>query len=168
MKQTMMVILLCGLVCLVWGSPLWAAAGTSQPSSPSHPNVFPPQGNPKPTGPISSLFRKSQAGIPVSMIPGAVFEAQQNPATGNVQITFRLEKPGQVEFTITDAKGQPVRDLIYQTPFAGLCRVVWDGQGSDGKWVIGNAALKPVASGVYTLKMTTPDGVKTTQFSYSR
>ena len=106
MKQTMMVILLCGLVCLVWGSPLWAAAGTSQPSSPSHPNVFPPQGNPKPTGPISSLFRKSQAGISASMIPGAVFEAQQNPATGNVQITFRLEKPGQVEFTITDAKGQ--------------------------------------------------------------
>ena len=166
MKRTMMVILLCGLISLAWGYPLWAAAGTAPSSSPSTPSAFTPQGNVKPAGSISDLFRKGPVGLSAATIPGPVFEAKQDPATGDVQITFRLEKSGPVEVTVTDAKGQPVWDRVYSIPFAGLCRVVWDGKGTDSKVVFGSAGLKPVSSGVYTLKITSPDGVKTTQFSY--
>lgn len=184
MKKATVVLLLCGVVSLLWGSLLWAdntaavqppsaaqkpsaiqppskglQGAVTNPSSVPNPNVLPLPSKARQSGPIrGSLFSKKPAGIPASL-SREVFKVQPNPASGNVKITYRAQKPGQYEFTVLDANGHSVRRMVYPTPFAGLCRVIWDGKGDDGKWVAG---------GAYTLKMTSPDGVKTTQFSYSR
>lgn len=176
MKNNVVVLMIGGLVSLLWGGALGANQGAIQkpsnethgiaanptsvrrdslpnPSLMSHPLIAKQRVDSK-----EGLFSKGHSRIPAALSSGETFKVNPNPVTGIVKITYRLEKPGMVEFTVSDAKGHMVRKIIYPSPFSGLCRVLWDGKGDDGKLVTG---------GAYSLKMTSPDGVKTTQFTFS-
>jgi hypothetical protein len=185
MKKTIGVILLVGLVSLLWGDLLWASntGAVPPPTQASQGTVTTPSRVPGGTVPpviqrllernpklLEQVRRGQFAGrqaVSPAALSGAVFQVEPDLATGVVKITYRLEKPGRVVLTVSDAKGQVVREMVYQDQWAGLYRAVWDGKGGASKFPMGNAVLSPVPSGVYTLKMTTPDGVKTTQFPYS-
>ena len=71
-----------------------------------------------------------------------------NPFNETTQIPYRLAEPAHVRLVIYNAIGQPVRTLVDRFQAAGDHRVVWDAGGQ-------------VASGVYWVRLSGPQGVET-------
>ncbi|MDD3103887.1 MAG: T9SS type A sorting domain-containing protein [Candidatus Cloacimonetes bacterium] len=70
-----------------------------------------------------------------------------NPFNPTTTISFDLAKPGPVTIDVFNIKGQKMQALVDNSFTAGQHSITWDGTDSKGK---------PVASGVYFYRMTTP------------
>ena len=71
-----------------------------------------------------------------------------NPFNSGTEIRYTLSHPGQVSLVIYNALGQPVQTLVDGVQAAGSYRVPWHPSSSKGK---------PLASGVYLSRLTTPE-----------
>ncbi|MCB5264983.1 MAG: T9SS type A sorting domain-containing protein [Candidatus Cloacimonetes bacterium] len=70
-----------------------------------------------------------------------------NPFNPETTIRFDLAKPGPVTIDVFNIKGQKMKALVNDSFIAGQHSIIWNGTDSKGK---------PVASGVYFYRMTTP------------
>ena len=70
-----------------------------------------------------------------------------NPFNLETAISFSIAKPGNVELTIYNIKGQRVKTLVNnETKIPGSYNVIWDGKDDSGK---------PVANGIYFYRLDT-------------
>ncbi len=77
--------------------------------------------------------------------------AAPNPSTGPTRLRFSMPGPGPVRLLITDAAGRTVATLTADSDRAGVHELDWDGKGASGR---------PVAPGVYFVRLRTSDGPK--------
>jgi|GEM_PF-944476 len=81
---------------------------------------------------------------------GRRLAATPNPFNPRTEVYFFLSALGRVEIDVFDVRGRLVSKLIRGDYAPGQHSVMWDGTDS---------ANRTVASGVYYLRMTSPDGV---------
>ncbi len=74
--------------------------------------------------------------------------AYPNPFNPSTTIAYSLSEAGPVEISVYNIRGQRVKKLVSERQPAGQHNVVWNGTDSRGK---------PVSSGIYFYRMTTPD-----------
>ncbi len=74
--------------------------------------------------------------------------AYPNPFNPSTTIAYSLSESGPVEISVYNIRGQRITKLIDERQPAGQHNVVWNGTDSRGK---------PVSSGIYFYRMTTPD-----------
>lgn len=70
-----------------------------------------------------------------------------NPFRTATTIKYTLPDTGKVRIEVYNIKGQRVKTLINEVKENGLNEIVWDGTDKNGK---------PVSSGIYSCKLTTP------------
>jgi len=87
---------------------------------------------------------------PLIVHPGRRLAATPNPFNPRTEVYFFLSAVGRVEIDVFDVRGRLVSKLIRGDYPAGQHSVMWEGTDS---------ANRTVASGVYYLRMTSPDGV---------
>jgi hypothetical protein len=80
---------------------------------------------------------------------GLVAQVMPNPFNPMTELSFSLSRPGQVRVTIYDLQGRVVKALVNETRMAGVQRVVWNGS---------NAQNQTVPSGIYFIRIETPEG----------
>ena len=68
-----------------------------------------------------------------------------NPFNSSTTIRYRIEEPGRVRLGIFDVQGQKVKTLADGDVGPGVYQVEWDGTDASGK---------PVATGVYIVRLT--------------
>lgn len=85
--------------------------------------------------------------------------ASGNPARGSAQIAFTTKRSGPVRVQVFDARGALVRTMEERSAQPGTHALTWDGRGQDG-----GAA----ASGVYWMRLTTPDGSAVRKVAFLR
>jgi len=85
--------------------------------------------------------------------------ARPNPFNPTTSITYRVTAQGNVSVQVYNALGQRVRELVNTAAPAGTYTVVWDGKDS---------AARPVGSGVYLIRLTTPAAVVTERVTLLR
>ncbi|MCY3736998.1 MAG: DUF5050 domain-containing protein [Gemmatimonadaceae bacterium] len=71
-----------------------------------------------------------------------------NPFNSVTEIRYTLSHPGQVSLVVYNALGQPVQTLVDGVQAAGSYRVPWHPSSREGK---------PLASGLYLSRLTTPE-----------
>jgi hypothetical protein len=76
-----------------------------------------------------------------------LFHNYPNPFNPETTIRFDLAEPGPVTIDVFNIKGQKMKALVNDSFIAGQHSIIWNGTDSKGK---------PVASGVYFYRMTTP------------
>jgi flagellar hook assembly protein FlgD len=79
--------------------------------------------------------------------------ASPNPFNPSTTIAYSLPSAGDTTLRIYNTRGQMVKTLVHEQLEAGNHSVTWDGMDDKGK---------PVASGVYLVRLATPVG---SQFS---
>jgi len=79
----------------------------------------------------------------------ALVLSRPNPFSGATSLTFLLARGGRVRAAVYDAAGRLVRVLADRRAPAGALSLRWDGRAEDGR---------SAASGVYFLRIDTPDG----------
>ncbi|MEE9271328.1 MAG: M1 family aminopeptidase [Candidatus Krumholzibacteria bacterium] len=84
---------------------------------------------------------------PVTAAPN--IDLYPNPFNATVTIAFETLRPGAFEISIYDVTGAKIRELDRGTVPVGFYRVVWDGK---------NGAGQEVSSGVYFVRLRTPQG----------
>ncbi len=72
-----------------------------------------------------------------------------NPFNTYTQITFHLSTASQIELTIYNLAGQPIRNLFKGKLFSGEHLLTWDGSDNSGR---------SVASGIYFYQLKVDDG----------
>ncbi len=87
--------------------------------------------------------------VPIIIISAPNMSVFPNPFNGSVTISFETQVPGHFEVVIYDVTGAKVRDLDRGTVPSGFYRMVWDGT---------NGAGQEVSSGVYFVRLRTPQG----------
>jgi FlgD Ig-like domain len=98
-----------------------------------------------PPGATSAPADPRPAGVPeLALAP--------NPFRGSCAITFELPRPGAVRLQVHDVTGRLVRTLEEGTLAAGPHSRTWDGTG---------VFERPVAAGVYFLRLATEEGTRT-------
>jgi hypothetical protein len=75
-----------------------------------------------------------------------------NPLNPNTELSFYLARDGRVRITIYDVQGRLVKTLMDETRGSGEQRVRWDGK---------NQNERTVPSGVYFIRIQTPEGEAT-------
>lgn len=75
-----------------------------------------------------------------------------NPFNPSTTISFLLPKDASCTLEVYNIRGQKVKTLINETRFAGNHSVVWTGLDDNGK---------PVSSGLYFYRLTTPNSIQT-------
>jgi tetratricopeptide (TPR) repeat protein len=75
-----------------------------------------------------------------------------NPFNPSTTISFLLPKDAICTLEVFNIRGQKVKTLINETRFAGNHSVVWNGLDDNGK---------PVSSGLYLYRLTTPNSSQT-------
>jgi len=83
--------------------------------------------------------------------PALLLSAWPNPFNPNVTVSYELGAPGNVELNVYDVRGRLVRTLHSGAMPAGEHIAAWNGVDNAGA---------PVASGVYLLRLSTPQGVQ--------
>jgi hypothetical protein len=78
--------------------------------------------------------------------------ARPNPFAGGTTIEFQRSESGVARLTVHDASGRVVARLPGVAPGPGVAQVRWDGKDTAGK---------PVAAGVYLLRLESAGGVST-------
>jgi len=81
-----------------------------------------------------------------------VFEVSPNPTRGELQVEYSLRTPGRVDLSIYDVVGRLVKRVVNDRQPAGVYRAAWDGRDQTGRLS---------GSGVYFLRLNTPERVKT-------
>jgi subtilisin family serine protease len=94
-------------------------------------------------------------GRPVQSALGPAFPNPFNPST---TVRYHTE-PGEVSIRVYNSLGQPVRTLVTGYQPAGTHDVVWDARDDAGR---------PVASGVYLVRMTTTTTTSTARVTLLR
>lgn len=77
-----------------------------------------------------------------------------NPATGATQLTFTLPRTSEISLQVVDITGRIVAHPAAGPHAAGTHSVSWDGRSSAGN---------PLPAGLYFVRLTTPDGVRTSR-----
>ncbi len=80
--------------------------------------------------------------------PTALAPASPNPFRRATTISYDLARPGTVELAIHSVDGRRVALLERETQAAGSHQVRWDGRGAGGQ---------ALPSGIYFLRLSTPD-----------
>jgi hypothetical protein len=77
-----------------------------------------------------------------------------NPTVGSspARVQFDLPRQTDVQLRVLDLSGRVVRTLIDGARGAGAYQIAWDRRDDGGR---------PVGSGVYLLRLVTPQGVRT-------
>jgi hypothetical protein len=110
----------------------------------------------------------AQTSSPVPPEPGPVTGgalrlslASGNPATGlaPAQVRFELPRAATVRLRVCDASGRVVRTLVDGTREAGVHDLAWDGRDDAGR---------RVGSGVYLMRLVTPQGSRTQRVVWAR
>jgi FlgD Ig-like domain len=100
-----------------------------------------------------ALFLRAQpTGVDASAPPPTVaasLSIEPNPFAAHTTVRFALETPSRADVTIFDATGRRVAVIAVGAYAAGGMAVVWDGRDDDGR---------PLASGRYVCRLTTPSG----------
>ncbi len=78
----------------------------------------------------------------------ALHNAYPNPFNPTTTISYSLKEPGPIEISVYNIKGQKVKVLVDEYVSAGNHGIAWDGTDKQGR---------PVSSGVYFYRMSTPD-----------
>jgi hypothetical protein len=86
-------------------------------------------------------------------VPKALLTCSPNPFNPSTTIAYSLPSVGDTTLRIYNTRGQMVKTLVHGQLEAGNHSVTWDGMDDKGK---------PVASGVYLVRLATPVG---SQFS---
>ena len=73
-----------------------------------------------------------------------------NPFNPRTEVRFELQSPSRVEVEIFNVRGQLVRTLVDEVMQSGSHSVVWNGK-DDGR--------RPVASGIYLIRLKSPESV---------
>ncbi len=76
--------------------------------------------------------------------------AAPNPFNPRLEIAYNLPRAGRVQVEVYDARGRLVRSLLQADAPAGHGTLIWNGDDTTGR---------PVASGVYHLRLTTEEAV---------
>ena len=79
-----------------------------------------------------------------------LFAPAPNPSAASALIRFSLPAAGPVRLDVFDASGRRVRSLVDGVRSAGAHEARWSGDTMDGR---------PVAAGVYFLRLDTPSGI---------
>ncbi len=89
----------------------------------------------------------------------ALHQNYPNPFNGHTTLSYSLEKPEHVSIRIYDTAGRLVRSLEDRDSAAGTYQVVWNGRDN---------ASRPVASGIYFMRMNAGDYGKSRKIVYLR
>lgn len=89
---------------------------------------------------------------PVAASRATLHPAAPNPFNPSTRLAFTLARAGRVELDVIDVAGRHVRSLLDGRRTAGDHAVMWDGRDDGGR---------PVASGVYTVRLRTDGAVET-------
>ncbi len=96
--------------------------------------------------------------LPVAIVDEAIlpslthlYQNYPNPFNPSTTIKYSLKESGFVSIAVYDFKGRLVREIIAQHLAAGTYTNVWNGLDMNNE---------PVSSGVYLIKMKTPDCLK--------
>lgn len=87
------------------------------------------------------------------------FRAHPNPFSIQSILSGSLPQPGFVNLSVYDLAGRRVTTLVDREVAAGTWTSQWDGRDSAGR---------PLAAGLYFLRLETPLGVRTTKISIVR
>lgn len=94
-----------------------------------------------------ALESDGPAAVVSASAPMAVMPNPFNPRT---TVQFFVQTPGRVQIDVFDVRGRRVRGLLQKNLSAGVHEAIWQGVDDRGA---------SVASGVYFLRMKTPDGI---------
>jgi hypothetical protein len=93
-------------------------------------------------------------------LPSAVtLNAGPNPFNPRLAIDYTIPRAGTVRLDVFDARGRHVRTLLQAEAAAGAGSIVWNGVDAGGR---------PVASGVYSLRLVTDETVVQRQVTLVR
>jgi hypothetical protein len=81
-----------------------------------------------------------------------VFAVYPNPMSNQALIEFSLTSPGKVDLSVYDVTGSLVRRIVDAPQPAGVHKVTWDGCDQVGR---------RASSGIYFVRLTSPEKVKT-------
>jgi len=105
---------------------------------------------PRDQGDIAPIGSTSGADpLPVQVDTGVLLQLSPNPTHGGTELRYQLAEEGPVRLQIFDAQGRLVRSLVEGTQTPNQYSVAWDGRSESGS---------QVASGLYFVKFTGPDG----------
>jgi hypothetical protein len=95
-----------------------------------------------------------QAGGLVSLPVREVFAVYPNPTNSQAQIEYSLRASSEVDLSVYDVMGRLVRRVVKGEEQAGVHKVSWDGKDGEGR---------KVSSGIYFVKLTSPERNTTTR-----
>jgi hypothetical protein len=84
-------------------------------------------------------------GSPETPLVTALMQNYPNPFNGHTTVTYSVDKPTRVNVSIYDTAGRLIRTLVDGDRVAGAYQAVWNGLDDRSR---------PVASGVYFMRMT--------------
>lgn len=84
--------------------------------------------------------------------PRAILSSQPNPAPGSTRLRLEMSRDGEVQIDIRDIAGRHVIELLRGRVPAGRHVIVWDARNASGR---------PVASGLYLVRLEWPAGTAT-------
>lgn len=88
----------------------------------------------------------------IDSLPKVTSKIYPNPFNPETTISFNIPKPGKVNLSIYNIKGQLVKTLLDEETSAGTHSLVWNGKDERGK---------SVASGIYFSKIKTDADIQT-------
>jgi hypothetical protein len=102
---------------------------------------------------LEQLFGEptSTTGTPPPALVTRLHAPVPNPFNPGVQLRFEVGRAGRVVLRVFDARGHRLRTLLDAQRPAGPGSVAWDGRDASGR---------DVASGVYVVRLDTPDGTR--------
>ncbi|MDD5719095.1 MAG: DNRLRE domain-containing protein [Candidatus Krumholzibacteria bacterium] len=109
---------------------------------------------PPSTGAYLEITVGGGTGVPAPPVARvALAQNRPNPFNPQTVVTFTLESPQNVDLTVYDLAGRPVRALRRGPCEAGSHPIAWDGADDRGC---------PMSSGVYVFRLATADGARRT------
>ena len=81
-----------------------------------------------------------------------VFAVYPNPTASQAWIEYSLISPGKVDLSVYNVTGGLVRRIVDAPQPAGVHKVTWDGCDQAGR---------RASSGIYFVRLTSPEKVKT-------
>ena len=90
-------------------------------------------------------------GSAAAALPGTIQARMEsgNPSSGDALLSYRLTRGGPVRVRVYDARGAMVRSLEDRFAPAGSHTIAWDGRNASGS---------AAASGVYWMRVDSPEG----------
>jgi len=107
--------------------------------------------------PDGSAVAVAELGAALSSL--ALRAVEPNPFASSTRVAFSLPRRGATRLSVVDVTGRTVRVLLEDEAPAGAHDVTWDGRDASGR---------PVASGVYLLRLESEDGVRTAKVARLR